>query len=291
MAITYEVRIRLAAEGAGKADLIRCLLVNLGVPVDHIIEKLERGKTVLSFYEKTPGRARSLSARFRALKLKGVRVSVARLRDRDWTTRWKKYFKPFNISRDIRVVPQWIKRARIPSGSSPVYLDTTFAFGSGLHATTQMMAQFLCSKKGSFGSFFDIGTGSGILALIARVYGARDVYAIDIDPVSIRTAENNCRINGCVFEYLKAVKFEDFRSRRQFDFVAANLLTGDLIRLRKKLIATVAPGGYLAVSGIFHENYGFFRKHFASRAFVCEAVAWKKNWCAVLFRKVRRRKA
>jgi ribosomal protein L11 methylase PrmA len=110
------------------------------------------------------------------------------------------------------------------------------------------------------------------------------VYALDIDPVSIKTAQNNCRINGCEFEYLKAVKFEDFRPRKQFDFVAANLLTEDLIRLQKKLIGTVAPGGCLAVSGIFHENYAFFRKHFASRALVCAAVARKKDWCAVLFR-------
>jgi ribosomal protein L11 methyltransferase len=285
MAITFEVRIRFLSEESGKADLLRCALVNIGVPVGHIIEKLERGTTLISFYEKSLGRAYALLARVRSLGLKGVRVSVARLQDRDWTTNWKKYFKPFNISSDIRVVPQWVKNARIPNGSTAVYLDTTFAFGSGLHATTQMMAQFMCSKKKSLRSFLDIGTGSGILALIARVYGSRNVYAIDIDPVSIKTADNNCRLNRCGFEYLRAIKFEEFRIRKQFDYVAANLLTEDLIRLQKKLIGTVAPNGYLAVSGIFHENYELFRKRFANRSLACVAVAKKKNWCAVLFKK------
>ena len=285
MAITFEVRIRLLVEGFDKADLLRCALVNIGVPVDHIVEKQKQGKTVITFYESLHSRAYVLAERFRSLKIRGVRVSIARLQDRDWTTRWKKYFKPFNINRDIRVVPLWMKNAKIPKGSSAIYLDTTFAFGSGLHATTQMMAQFLYLKKAHIRRFLDIGTGSGILALIAQVYGACVVFAIDIDPVSIKTAENNCRINGCVFEYLKTIRFEVFRNSTQFDFVAANLLTEDLIRLKKKLISTLVPGGYLAVSGIFYENYAFFRERFRDSALVCVAAARKKKWCAVLFKK------
>ncbi|MFA6383736.1 MAG: 50S ribosomal protein L11 methyltransferase [Candidatus Omnitrophota bacterium] len=291
MAITFEVRIRFLVEEPGKADLLRCALSNIGVPMDQSIEKLERGTTVVSFYENSRRRANAFSARIRSLKLKGVRVSIARLQDRDWTTRWKKYFKPFNISRDIRVVPLWMKNAKIPAGSTAVYLDTTFAFGSGLHATTRMMARFMYMKEKHCGSFLDIGTGSGILALIARAYGTRDVFAIDMDPVSIKTAENNCLHNRCNFEYLKAVKFESFRSRKQFDFVAANLLTEDLLRLQTKLIEKVSPGGYLAVSGIFYKNYAYFRKHFAGGAFVCAAAAREKDWCAVLFKKKRPRKA
>ncbi|MFA5100256.1 MAG: 50S ribosomal protein L11 methyltransferase [Candidatus Omnitrophota bacterium] len=281
----FEVRIRLHGSDAGQADLIRCVLSNAGVPDSQIIEQYRKGGCVVSFYERSAKRADCRARLIRALKLKGAAVAVATIQDEDWSSRWKKYFKPFNISPDIRIVPLWMKNAKIPAGSSAVYLDTTFAFGSGLHATTRMMAQFLHLKKKHARSFLDIGTGSGILALIARVYGSRDVYAIDIDPVSIKTAENNCRINECVFDYLKAVKFENFRIAKQFDFVAANLLTEDLIRLRKRLIDKVAPGGYLAVSGIFHENYPLFRKRFAAPRLVCAAVAKKKNWCAVLFKK------
>jgi ribosomal protein L11 methyltransferase len=283
MAMMFEVRIRCMINESGKADLIRLMLVNIGVPVGHIVEQVQHGTTVVSFFETSLSRAKERAQSLKALKLKNIRVTISKKQPQDWTTRWKKYFKPFNINRDIRIVPLWMKKAKIPTNSSAVYLDTTFAFGSGLHATTQMMAKFMHAKKRHMGTFLDIGTGSGILSLIARAYGAKDVWAIDNDPVSVKTAQNNCRINNCSFEYLKAVKFEDFKPGRRFDFVAANLLTEDLIRMRRKLSAVVAPGGYLAVSGIFQQNYRFFRKNFESRALTCVAVFRKKNWYAVLF--------
>lgn len=285
MAMIFEVRISLRVSDTGQADLIRCVLVNAGVPDSRIIEQYRAGRCALWWYERSRAPADMHARRIRSLKLKGAAVSVAGIKDEEWTTRWKKYFKPFNITPDIRVVPLWTKHAGIPAGSIPVYLDTTFAFGSGLHATTRMMAGFLRRGRGRMGRFLDIGTGSGLLALIARAYGASNVYAIDIDPVAIKTAFANCKANRCAFEYLKSVSFEEFRIKGQFNFVAANLLTQDLIRLKKKLIGAVAPGGYLAVSGIFHDNYPLFRRRFSSCALVRVAVAQEKKWYAVLFRK------
>jgi ribosomal protein L11 methyltransferase len=148
-----------------------------------------------------------------------------------------------------------------------------------------MMAQFMCDKKKHVGSFLDIGTGSGILALIAFAYGSQDIWALDIDPVAIKTAANNCRINRCRFKYLKAIKFEKLKSKKQFDFVASNLLTEDLIRMRSRLISTVKPGGYLAVSGIYCENYPAFRKNFAGAGIEQAQVKRKKKWYAVLFKR------
>jgi len=286
MALMFEVGIIFSAEEAGKADLLRCILINLGVPDDKISEKYQRGKAIISFYEKSPAYSRDLSLRLRALKLKCVRIFVKRIQDQDWTTRWKKYFRPFNINGYIRIVALWMKRSPVPAGYKPVYLDTTFAFGSGMHATTQMMAKLIYVKKKSLDSFLDIGTGSGILALIAWAYGCRDVWALDIDPISIKTAAVNCGLNKCVPEYLKAVKFERFKAKKQFDFVAANLLTEDLIRLQDKLIAAVKPGGFLAVSGIYFENYPLLREKFRSPGLVCETVVKKKKWYAVLFRRI-----
>jgi len=285
MAMIFEVRVGLRDSDAGQADITRCVLVNAGVADSRIIEQYRADRCTLSWYERSRAQADMHARRIRSLKLKGAVVSVAGIKDADWTTRWKKYFKPFNITPDIRVVPLWTKHARIPAGSIPVYLDTTFAFGSGLHATTRMMAGFLRRCRGRRGRFLDIGTGSGLLALIARAYGAQNVYAIDIDPVAVKTAFSNCKANCCAFEYLKSVSFEDFRIKGQFDFVAANLLTQDLIRLQKKLVGAVAPGGYLAVSGIFHDNYPLFSRRFSSRALVRVAVAHEKKWYAVLFRK------
>jgi ribosomal protein L11 methyltransferase len=282
-----EIKAYLKDAKPAQVDLLRCIMMNLGIPAGDIVEKAERGRTVVSFYERSGTRAAGHMRRLRALKLKGVRFCPASIKDSGWTTRWKKYFKSFNINPDTRIVPARLRRSKIPSGFEPVYLDTTFAFGSGMHATTQLMAQFMHQKKGNLKSFLDIGTGSGILALIARRYGAGRIWALDIDPVSIKTARQNCRINKCRFQYLKAEKFERFRHKRRFDFVAANLLTEDLIRMKERIIAAARPGGYIAVSGIYRDNYPAFEKGFKSAKIARCSARCSKNWYAVLFKRLK----
>ncbi len=283
--MTYETGLKFGGKDQDRTDILRCVLMNAGAPGDKIVERYEKGRTVISLYDKSRARSLSLSRKLKALKLKNVKVFLSGIKDLNWKTNWKKYFRPFNINRDIRIIPGWMKKTAAVKGYNPVYLDTTFAFGSGMHATTQMMAGLIHSRKRSLESFFDIGTGSGILALIAWVYGCRDVWALDIDPVSIKTAAANCALNGCRPEYLKALKFEDFKSTKKFDFVAANLLTEDLIRLRGKLVAAVKPGGYLAVSGIFSDNYPSLKKRFRVPGIVCVADIKKKKWHALLFKR------
>jgi len=209
MAIISEIRISLTAFSGCQAELIRCLLINAGVPGEQIIEQRYKGSCVISVYDRSTSRCRALAARLRSLRLQGVVIRLRAVRQQDWASRWKKYFKPFNITPDIRIVPLWAKEKKISGSSKALYLDTAFAFGSGLHATTRMMAKFLYDYKNSLVSFLDIGTGSGILALIAGAYGSRCVHAIDIDPVAINTAEANCVANGCKFAYIKAVSLKN----------------------------------------------------------------------------------
>ncbi|HOU36773.1 MAG TPA: 50S ribosomal protein L11 methyltransferase [Candidatus Omnitrophota bacterium] len=282
----FEIRIIPKASDAGQADLIRCVLINAGVSADRIIEQYSKSRCAIIFYERSRRRREYFVRLLKSLKLHHAAICVRAVASQDWASAWKKYFRPFNITPDIRVIPLWMKNEKVPRGSIPIYLDTTFAFGSGLHATTRMMARLMYSRKGSLESFLDIGTGSGILALIAGAYGSRCIHAIDIDPVAIRTAAANCATNRCEVAHLAAEPLENMKTRRKFDFVAANLLTEDLIRLRKKLISAVAPAKYLAVSGIYRDNYREFRRRFRSDSLRCAAVARQKGWYAVLFQKV-----
>ena len=164
-----------------------------------------------------------------------------------------------------------------------IYIDTVFAFGSGLHATTRMMARFIALEKGKFSCFLDVGTGSGILSIIAHRYGARELYAIDIAKDAIKTARSNLRINQCRPACIKTLSFDEFHTEKQFDFIAANLFTEDLIRIKNKLIACLKPGKYLAVSGIYRDNYLSFRKRFSDQRLRCLRVLVQKNWYALLF--------
>lgn len=222
-------------------------------------------------------------AKIRALRLKGFFPRLKPLKDKDWKTRWKKYVKPFAITKQIRVVPLWKAGQETKNSDKDIYIDTVFAFGSGLHATTRMMERFIALEKGKFSRFIDVGTGSGILSIIAHRYGAGELYALDIVKDAIKTARRNLRINQCPAEHIRAMSFDDFLTKKRFDFIAANLFTEDLIRLKNKFIACLRPGKYLAVSGIYRDNYPGFRKRFSDRRLRCLRVLIQKNWYALLF--------
>jgi len=278
-----QCRLTLKSAQSGQADLLRLELVNLGIGQNEIAEEIKKGRTSLLFYLKKSKDVKQLLAKIRALKLKGFSISLSGLKDSDWKTLWKKYTKPFNITRKLRVVQLSEPDVRVKKRHNDIYIDTTFAFGTGLHATTRMMAGFIAGEKGKFLSFFDVGTGSGILSIIACKYGARQISAIDIDKEAVATARRNFLTNHCRSDYLRAVSFDRLKLKKRFDFVCANLLTEDLIRLKDKLIARVTPGKYLAVSGIFRDNYPPFRKRFRSKSLKCLRVSERKGWYALLF--------
>ncbi len=279
----FECRLIIKSAQSAQSDLLRLVLINIGVREQDIVEKLQQGRTCLSFFLKSRKKALAVFAKIRALRLKGFFLRVKPLKDKDWKTRWKKYVKPFAITRQIRVVPLWKARQETKKSDKDIYIDTVFAFGSGLHATTRMMARFIALEEGRFSRFLDVGTGSGILSIIAHRYGASRLYAIDIDKEAIKTARRNLVINHCWPAYVKALSFDDFQLNEQFDFIAANLLTEDLIRLKNKFIACLKPGKYLAVSGIYRDNYPGFRKRFTDRRLKCLRVLVQKNWYALLF--------
>ncbi|MDD5348318.1 MAG: 50S ribosomal protein L11 methyltransferase [Candidatus Omnitrophica bacterium] len=281
----FRVRVSVRSKARGSVELIRAELYNLGIAAQDLVEEIRQGHTSFCFFPASACRAREFKKRFRSTKLKEVSLSVSCLRDADWKTRWKKYFKPFDITPELRLVPLSNKGKEGACGKRRIYIDTVSAFGSGLHATTRMMARLIGAQKGKFRSFLDIGTGSGILSVIAHCYGAREIWALDSDREVIPTARNNFRLNNFRANCLKAIDFLDFRPGRRFDLVCANLNTEDLVRFKKRLIAAVADNGCLAVSGISRENYPSFRARFKDKRLSCRRVLRHNNWFAVLFRK------
>lgn len=278
-----EVKLVLKSAYPAQIELLRVILMRLGISDQELVENTQKSKTYLSFFLQSKAKTDKILKKIRALKLKGFSIRISTLEDRDWKTRWKKYVKPFKITKRLRIVPLWKKRPDTKSNNDDVYIDTTCAFGTGLHATTKMMARLMELKKGNFLSFFDVGTGSGILTVIAAKYGAAELYAIDMDKVSVLTARRNFSINHCRVNCFKAVSFDNFDIRRQFDFVAANLISEDLIRVKDKLALCVKPGKYMAVSGIYQDNYEAFRRRFKSRFLKCLRILKQNHWYSFLF--------
>jgi len=184
------------------------------------------------------------------------------------------------------VVPVWYKaKYKARRGCDYVLMDTLLSFGTGLHETTQFMAQFIENKEGSFKSFMDIGTGTGILALVALKYGAQDVLGLDIGQLSVQASLDNMKANQSYFKVLK-VDIKKYRSKKTYDFVAANLITEDLLEHSQKIISFVKKGGLLAVSGISLSNLNRLRKAFSSLPLKCLKISKGEQWSGLLYQKM-----
>ncbi len=286
--VLYEVRLNIDSRGIGVSEILKRLLVSLGIRQEDIVESTSRMRPCLSVYLKSYRASRNLARRLMKLKLKHAAVKIRRLLKKDWLNAAEVRFKPFSLTKSLRVVPSWLKgRDRAPRRQRPLYINTSMAFGSGLHETTRFMAVLIERCRGRFESVLDVGTGTGILSLVALSCGACKVRAIDFNPDCIRVAKANFRTNGYKTGGLAVGDIHCYTDtqKRQYDFVAANLVTHSLIKSGRTLVSLVRPGQYLAVSGVSLENFRHFRKSFQRHPLRCLKVVKGKEWAAFLYRK------
>lgn len=283
--ISYELTLKVSLPDLGGSEVIKSALMNIGIAHNEIIELTDRFHKYLSIYLNSRTKVLSLKRKFKAFKLKRVHVSVKSLYKEDWQTRWKKEFKPFHLTKHFDVVPIAHKQTYKLNKRTPIYLDTSVAFGTGLHATTRFMAEFIDQYSGNFTTFLDIGTGTGLLAILAAKCRASDVSAIDVCKNAINIAKSNAKRNHCPNIRFKVKDLNNFSQRKKFDFVAANLITQDLIEMKRKLKSLVKPQKYLAVSGISLRNYALFRNQFDSSSFRCLKIEKGEGWAAVLYKR------
>lgn len=261
------------------------MLLNLGYGEGDLAVTCFKGNTSFELFDGSEARIERIKKLFYRLCLAGVKIFKRRLLPKDWLTVWKRQWKPAALTKRMDVVPVWSKgRYLHRPGRDHILMDTLLSFGTGLHETTRIMAQFIEDKRGKFKSFLDIGTGTGILALVALKYGAGDVLAIDISPLSVQAACDNMKANKLYFKVKKA-DIKAYRSRVRYDFVAANLITEDLIGHAHKIISFVKVNGLLAVSGISLDNLNRLRKAFSSLPLKCLKISKGKQWTGLLFQK------
>jgi ribosomal protein L11 methyltransferase len=284
---TYEISIKMPSDESAGMALIKYALSNMGLDLSKAVEIRQDNFYNLTFYVESKKSAENILNKFKKLNTRTAKISCNVLQESDWQNKWKENIKPFNITNTIKLCPVWCAK-KSKKEINTILLDTENAFGIGNHPTTKFMAEFLEEKQGLYSDFFDVGTGTGILALVADIYGAEKIWAVDIDQESILTARKNFITNDIEVDYLSTVDFSKFRKKGCFDFVSANLLTEDLVRMRDKIVKYVNPGKYLAVSGISHKNYNSFRTRFDSTDIRCLRVRKSPEWFAVLYKKLER---
>ncbi len=172
--------------------------------------------------------------------------------NKDWLAEWKKGFVPFSLVGAHWVVPSWLP---VPAEASfPIMVDPGMAFGTGTHETTQLVAEFLFEvvQKQKPQSLLDVGTGTGILAILAKQLEIAKVSATEIEADSRRVAKENFELNKTGDIELDERQVENLDDK--FDVVCANIIDGVLVRIQDSLKARLNPGGWLIVSGIITER-------------------------------------
>ena len=160
------------------------------------------------------------------------------------------------------------------------------AFGTGDHATTATCLRFLADVSdelaGQPWEMLDLGTGSGILALAARLLGARRAEAGDFDPHAVRTAKENARLNAIKGVAVRKLDVREWQPQRTWNVVAANLFSDLLMEVAPKIAAAVAPGGRLVFSGILRAQEAEVIAAFRRAGLRVDGVVRKGKWVSGL---------
>jgi ribosomal protein L11 methyltransferase len=210
-------------------------------------------------------------------------LSVRRLPDEDWNTAWARTVKPIRIGRRIVVRPSWAAAALAP-GDVEVILDPKQAFGTGHHATTQMLLERLEALIRGGERVLDLGTGSGILALTALKLGAAHALAIDHDPVAIDCARGYAADNGLGSELdLRVAALEDLSEEdaKGLTIVLANLDRKTLLDAAPALAASARQGARLLLSGLLVEDRTDIAETYGRLDLAVHASWERDNWLAM----------
>lgn len=173
--------------------------------------------------------------------------------DEDWANDWKKFFKPMHITKNVVVKPSWEPYNK-KDDEIVLVIDPGLAFGTGMHETTKMCMEFIEEyvKKGM--TIADVGCGTGILSILAAKKGAKDIKAIDLDPVCIPIAKENAQVNN-VQDSVEVIEGDlTEKLKDKVDIVIANIVATPVIEIIKNLDKILKPQGYFIASGIIDDR-------------------------------------
>jgi ribosomal protein L11 methyltransferase len=214
-----------------------------------------------------------------------TRVVYQGIDEQDWANSWKKYFKPQKIGDRIVVKPTWHDYSPEPD-EIILEIDPGMAFGTGTHPTTAMCVRMLEKyiKSGDF--FLDVGTGSGILMLVAHRFGAARLLGTDRDEMAVTVACQNLLRNNVPsgkFNLIVADLIEGIRGK--FHVVTANILSEVIVVLLDNLSEVLCPGGLFIASGIIEENKDMVLKKMAEQGLGVLDTDIREQWVVIVARK------
>lgn len=219
-------------------------------------------------------------------------ILVSETEDIDWINNWKQYFHQFYID-DLLVIPSWEEVKEEDKGKKILHIDPGTAFGTGMHETTQLCIRQIKKYVTSGTELLDVGTGSGILAILALMYGAKHAVGTDLDPCAVDAVAENMKANHIDEEAFQMMigniitdkEVQDRVGYERYDIVTANILADVLVPLTPVIVGHMKKGGIYITSGIIDTKEQTVREAVEAAGLEILEVTYQGEWVSVTARK------
>ncbi len=219
-------------------------------------------------------------------------IEESQTEDKDWINNWKQYFHQFYVD-DILIVPSWEEVKAEDKDKMILHIDPGTAFGTGMHETTQLVILQLKKYVTPDTEMLDVGTGSGILGIVALKLGAKHVLGTDLDPCAVPAVAENKEANQIVDETFDMVigniiddkAIQDQAGYEKYDIVTANILADVLIPLTPVIVNQMKKGAYYITSGILDVKEEVVVEAVKAAGLTVVEVTHQGEWVSVTARK------
>ena len=215
-------------------------------------------------------------------------ITVDETEDLDWINNWKKYFHQFYID-DLLVIPSWEEVKEEDKGKMILHIDPGTAFGTGMHETTQLCIRQLKKYVTPKTRLLDIGTGSGILAILSLMYGAESAVGTDLDPCAEEAVKENMESNQIpqdkfsmmIGNIITEKEVQDKVGYECYDIVTANILADVLVPLTPVIVHQLKKGGIYITSGIIDDKEETVKKAVTDAGLKILEVTYQGEWVSI----------
>lgn len=219
-------------------------------------------------------------------------ITESQTEDKDWINNWKEYFHQFYVD-DILIVPSWEEVKEEDKDKMILHIDPGTAFGTGMHETTQLVIRQLKKFVTKDTQMLDVGTGSGILGIVALKLGAAHVVGTDLDPCAIPAVADNKEANDIKDETFDMLigniiddkEVQDTVGYEKYDIVTANILADVLVPLTPVIVNQMKKGAYYITSGILDVKEEVVVKAVKDAGLQLVEVTHQGEWVSVIARK------
>ena len=219
-------------------------------------------------------------------------IEESQTEDKDWINNWKQYFHQFYVD-DILIVPSWEEVKAEDQDKMILHIDPGTAFGTGMHETTQLVIRQLKKYVTPDTEMLDVGTGSGILGIVAIKLGAKHVLGTDLDPCAVPAVAENKEANGIPEEAFDMMigniiddkEVQDQAGYEKYDIATANILADVLIPLTPVIVHQMKKGAYYITSGILDVKEEVVVEAVKAAGLTVVEVTHQGEWVSVTARK------